>query len=226
MRLAPAWVAALCLALLATVAVGEVSVYQCRYRPAREAAAVAEPLLSAEGSLEIQPRLNTIVVRDRPEVLQRVAAALARWDAAPASFRVRIRLIMASTAPPPRGQPRPRLEGLGSELTGLFNFGSYQEIDTVEVSAADGSLMETSAGTVYRVRMRLRGVEGDPTRLQLAPFELARREGPGQGMIHRSILKSTVSLQVGQTGILVATRSEEAKQALIVILAADREPTR
>jgi hypothetical protein len=211
-------------ALLAGSASAEIRAFLCRYHPAREAAAIAEPLLSHDGTLEIQPGQNTIVIHDRPEVLQRVAGALAAWDAAPGQYRVRLRLIMASTTPPQPGKPVPRLTGLGSELVGLFNFSSYDEIDSLEVTAGDGSTMETTIGKVYRVKMGLRAMPGNATRLRLAPFELTRREGLEKGLeVNRPVLKSTVSLKVGQTGILIAASSEGAKRALIVVLSAELE---
>jgi hypothetical protein len=221
-RLIP--VLALATSLLAVTVGAEVRTFLCRFHPAREAAAVAEPLLSADGSIEIQPRQNSIVVRDRAEVLQRVASALATWDTIPGSYRIRLRMVMASTAAPKAGQPRALLAGFGSELTGVFSFASFQDIDTIELVGSDGNALEASAGGRYRVKVRLRAVAGDPTRLQLAPLEILRREGAEVGTdVIRSVLKSTVSLQTGQTGILVATQSEQAKQALVLIVMAVRE---
>ena len=67
----------------------------------------------------------------------------------------------------------------------------------------------------------------DPQRVQLAPLEVTRIEGQehGVGLKHR-MLNLTVSLQLGQTGFRVTAKSEEAKQALVVIVAADRETAR
>lgn len=210
---------------LAAPAGADVRAFQCRFRQAREAAAVAGPLLSEEGSLEIQSKQNTVVVRDTPEVLKRVADALAVWDTAPATFHVRLRMIMGSTELS-TARPAQRLQGFGEELVRLFNFGSYEEIDTLDLKTSDGSTLETSIGKIYRLRMTLHRVEGDANRIQIAPFELTRREGRDKGLeVVRPILRSTVSLLAGQTGILIASRSEAAKRALIVVLAAEREAT-
>jgi hypothetical protein len=209
----------------AVAATAEVRVFQCRFRPAREAAAIAVPLLSTDGSLEIQPKQNTIVVNDRPDVLQRVAGALAAWDLAPAKYHVRLRLIMASNTPAPDGRGGPRIQGLGSELVGMFNFSTYEDIDSLELTASDGNTLETGLGKVYRVQMSLHSMPGDARRLQLAPFELIRREGMDKGVeVMRPMIRSSVSLKIGQTGILIAAGSEGAAKALIVILAADLEP--
>ena len=215
---------AVVLSLLAGAAGADVRTFMCRFHPAREAAAVAEPLLSADGSVEIQPRQNSIVVRDRSEILQRVAVALAGWDTIPGSYRVRLRLVMASTAAPKPGQPRALLTGFGAELTGLFSFASFQDVDNIEMVGSDGNVLEATAGGRYRVKVRLRVSAADPARLQLAPLEILHREGAEVGTdVVRSMLKSTVSLQTGQTGILVAAQSEQARQALVLIIMATRE---
>ncbi len=214
----------LAILLTAGTSLADVRTFQCRFRPAREAAAVAEPLLSPDGSVEIQPKLNAIVVHDNAEVLQKVAGALAAWDAAPSKYSVRVRLIMATTAPPREGKPGAKLEGLGSELVNMFNFSSFEELESLELVAADGSSMDVSVGKLYRVRMSLKSIPGEAGRLRLAPFELLRREGLDKGVdVTRSLLRSTVSLKAGQTGILIAANSEGAKKALIVVLAAEPE---
>jgi hypothetical protein len=193
---------------------------------ARDAAAMVEALLSSEGSLLIHPGKNTITVRDRPAITRQIAENLAVWDVEPHPFRVRVRLIMASSAPPDEGQPTPRLEGFGAELAGLFRWGGFEDIDSYHVRVREGVEVETKAGRNYTVRFTLRTVPGEPERVQLVPCEISRTEGHEHGIgLRRRLLRSVVNLQLGQTGILIASRSEEARQALVVIIAVDREPS-
>lgn len=221
------------LAALAVVASGAIAaaleerVVHLRHHPAREAAAMVEPMLSPDGSVLIKPGSNTITVRDHPEIARRIAAALEAWDVVPQSFRVRVRLLMASTAPLGPGRPAARLEGFGAELTGLFRWSGFEEIDAFEIQARDGVSIESRAAQGYALRFTLRTLVGEPLRVQLAPCEIARVEGAEHGIgVQRRLHRSNVSLQLGQTLILVTARSEEAKKALVVILAADRETAR
>ena len=117
----------------------ELRVFQLHFRPAREAAVLVEPLLSPGGSVLLQPSLNSITVRDTPEVLRRVAEALASWDVAPISYKVRVRVLLASTDSPPPGKAAPLISGIGAELTKLFHFTDYQEVATLHVTASEGS---------------------------------------------------------------------------------------
>ncbi|MGC8916414.1 MAG: secretin N-terminal domain-containing protein [Thermoanaerobaculum sp.] len=202
----------------------EVRVFQLRFKPAREAAAVVEPLLSPEGSLLIQPKANTLTVRDTPAVQKQVAEALAAFDVPPEAFRIRLRLILASTAPPTPGAAAPLIEGVGRELAEVFRFTSYQELDTLVLAATDGATVEAQAGGRYLVRFVVRGASRDRDRVQLSGFELYRktRSADGSDALHL-ILRTTLSLRLQQTAVVGAARSESAKEALVLVFWAERE---
>jgi type II secretory pathway component GspD/PulD (secretin) len=104
----------------------ELRVFQFHFRPAHEAATLVEPMLSGEGSLLLQPGLNAITVRDNPDVLKRVASALASWDVAPQSYKVRVRVFLASREPKSSGPPPPPIPELGEKLYLLFGFTKFQ----------------------------------------------------------------------------------------------------
>ena len=202
----------------------ELRVFQLHFRPARDAAALVEPLLSADGSVLLQPSLNAITVRDSAAVLERVARALASWDVAPAAYKVRIRLLLANTDPQPPGQPAPLIEGIGSELRQLFHFTNYQEVATLQVTASDGSVVELAAGDRYHLRFTVRGVPQDPDRVQLAQLQLSRRDrGANDVETLHPLVRATVTLLVKQPSVLGGARSENANQALFLVLWAERE---
>jgi hypothetical protein len=210
-------------ASVALAADQQLRVFQLHFRPAREAAALVEPLLSAEGSVLLQPSLNAVTVRDTPEVLQRVAQALSSWDVAPASYKVRVRLL-ATTDPQPPGKPAPLIEGIGSELKELFHFTNYQEVATLQVTASDGSVVEVAAGERYHLRFTVRGVPQDPDRVQLAQLQLSRRDrGADDVEVLHPLVRATVTLVVKQPSVLGGARAENANQALFLVLWAERE---
>jgi len=202
----------------------ELRVFQLHFRPAREAAVLVEPLLSPGGSVLLQPSLNSITVRDNPEVLRRVAEALASWDVAPISYKVRVRVLLASTDSPPPGKAAPLISGIGAELTKLFHFTDYREVATLQVTAADGSVVEVAAGDRYHLRFAVRGVAQDPERVQLAQLQLARRDrGPDNAEVLRPLMRATVTLLMKQPSVLGGARAENANQALFLVLWAERE---
>ncbi len=223
--MARAWFAALVLVAGTAVAADqELRVFQFHFRPAREAASLVEPLLSAEGSILLQPGLNAITVRDNPEVLRRVTEALASWDVAPQSYRVRVRLYLATREAKPSRTPPPPIAELGEKLFLLFPFTKYEEVATVQIIAADGATVETEAGARYHLRFAVRSVPGEPERVQLAQLQLARRDrSADHAEVLTPILRATVSLLVKQTSVVGGARSENADQALFLVMLAERE---
>ncbi len=205
----------------------QVRVFQLHFRPAREAALLVEPLLSTEGSVLLQPKLNAITVRDSAAVLERVAAAVAAWDVAPPSYTIRLRVLLASTTPPTPGPAAPLISGVGSELQQLFRFTSYSELDTLVVTAADGSTVEAAVADRYHVRFTVRALPQDAERLQLAQLEFTRRVAADGGAERlQPLLRTALTLRAGQTFVLGAARSEEANRALVLVLLAEREVPR
>ncbi len=220
-------VAAAVLALVAGSAFAadqELRVFQLHFRPAREAAALVEPLLSADGSVLLQPGVNSITVRDTPAVLKQVAEALADWDVAPLSYKVRVRVLLASMEPPQPGKASPLISGIGAEISKLFHFTDYQEVATLQVTAAEGSVVELAAGERYHLRFTVKGVAQDPERVQLAQLQFARREQGADGAeVLHPLLRATVTLQLKQPSVVGGARAENANQALFLVLWAERE---
>lgn len=223
-KLAPAALAFL-LASIALAGAREVRVFQVRFRSALDAANLIEPLLSSDGSVTLQSGKSMLTVQDDAEVLQRVAELLANWDVPPPSFQVRVRVLLASTNPPPPGPAAPLIEGVGAEISKLFHYTSYEEVDSLRITAAEGSSVEAAVGGLYYLRFQLRAASADAERVQLGQLELLRRERGKEEDIEvlHPLLRTTVSMRLGQTTILGAARSEGANQALIVVLWAERE---
>jgi hypothetical protein len=143
---------------------------------------------------------------------------------APISYKVRVRVLLASTDSPPPGKAAPLISGIGAELTKLFHFTDYQEVATLQVTAADGSVVEVAAGDRYHLRFAVRGVAQDPERVQLAQLQLARRDrGPDNAEVLRPLMRATVTLLMKQPSVLGGARAENANQALFLVLWAERE---
>ena len=219
-----AWTLASCV-VAAGVQAAAIRAFSIRYRLVRDVAVVVGPLLSPDGSMTIQPQFNLLTVRDSAAVIERVAKAVEAWDVPPPSYRVGIRLLLGTTVPATPG-PTPLVTGgVGAELMKVFHFTSYKEIETVQVTATEGTVVEAEAGGRYHLRFGVRAAANDPDRIQLGQFEVTRREptSPGNETL-RPLLRTTVSLEIGQTAIVGLARSEGASQGLVLVLWAEREP--
>jgi hypothetical protein len=201
----------------------EVRVFDLHFRAVRDAAVIIEPLLSSEGTILLHPRQNSLTVRDRPEALKRVSEAILRWDMHPASYRLRLSLLLASRLDVATQCRDPLLKEVSEGLQKLFGFHSCEEVDTLRVTAADGNVVESTTGTgEYYVRFLLHASPEDANRVQLSQFEVSRRDGPSGVQTMRPLLsQATVSLLVGQTSILGFSREERAAKALIMVLVAE-----
>jgi len=197
-------------------------VFTLEHRPAREAVSVVEPLLSPEGSVLMRPRDNSLTVVDDAATVARVAEVLARFDVAPASYRVSVRLIRGSAKPASPGVAAVALPSLPS---GLLPYASYHEIGRFEAVTEEGERLETSVGGRYSLSFGLRRIVSESERVELSRFVLARREGPsklgGVDVVH-NLLQSNISLLVGQTFVVVATPSEGSGEALLLVVVAER----
>lgn len=202
----------------------EVRVYQLRYRPARDAAGLVEPLLSDTGSLLLQPKSNTLTVRDERAVLDRVAKAVAVWDVPPSAYRVLLRVLLASMTAPVSGPAFGPGFGVDDWLLKVLKYKSFEEVDALAVTAVEGTQVEASLGQQYEIRFTLRAGILDSERVILSKLQFSRREKSESGSeVLSPLLRSTVSLKLGQTGVVGAAQSEEASQALVLVLRAQRE---
>src|ERR1043166_10168336 len=76
-----------------------VRTFTFKHKDADKAAAASKTLLSAEGSMSIQPSTNALVVTDHPENIKAIAKTLGDFDAAAQPFRLSVRIVSAARGP-------------------------------------------------------------------------------------------------------------------------------
>jgi type II secretory pathway component GspD/PulD (secretin) len=86
----------LCLVLvigvLCTVSMAkDVAVIKIKYRWASELAPIVQSMLSSEGSVTVSERVNSLVIVDSPDAIQRVRAYLGQFDKPLEQVRIRVR---------------------------------------------------------------------------------------------------------------------------------------
>src|SRR5437773_1464795 len=72
-------------------------VFTLRHRKAEEVALLVRPFLTENGSVILQPKLNTLSVRDTAEAIARVAEAIASYDVPPRSVEISVTLLKATS---------------------------------------------------------------------------------------------------------------------------------
>ena len=76
----------------------EVAVIRIKYRGAEEMAPIVESLLSPDGHLSVDTRVNSLVIVDNPNAIQRVHDYLNRFDVPIEQLRIRVRFYEKQTA--------------------------------------------------------------------------------------------------------------------------------
>jgi hypothetical protein len=183
-----------------------------KHKQADKAANVIKPLMSAEGSMSIQPSANSLIVTDLAENLKRIATAIAAFDAPARQLQLTIRLVSAGRAAADAGKVDPELADVASKLALL----RYNVLESLGVAHAAGKEGEPGVVELDGYRADFQFGEYDPASdsIQLADFKLLRREGDQLA----PMLKTTLNLKLGQTVIIGATKQPQSQRALMIVI--------
>lgn len=89
----------------------DVAVIRIKYRWARELAPIVQSMLSADGSVTVSERVNSLVIVDNPDAIQRVRAYLDQFDKPPEQVRIRVRFYEQRTGEAGSISARGRVSG-------------------------------------------------------------------------------------------------------------------
>jgi len=120
-----------------------VHTFQFKYKDADRAAAVIKTLLSADGTMSIQPKANSLVVTDHPDNMKAVAAALTEFDSAPKGIKLSVRLVAASKSDV---APKP-VEEL-KDIARTFTLLGYNTLEAPGSPSRDSTSAEPRASSV------------------------------------------------------------------------------
>jgi hypothetical protein len=213
------------LLLLAASAVGDdageagrslsVRTFQFRHKQAETAAAAIKTLMSAEGTMSIQPSANSLVVTDSPENLKRIAAALAQFDVPPQPFRLTVRLVAAGKVAE-GGRVAEGLQDVAPKLA-LLRYNALDAIGGAEVAGKEGEPGIIDMST-YRADFKFGEYDPASDSIKVTDFKVSRHEGDTLS----PLLKTTLNLKLGQTVILSAMRQPNSDRALMIVVSAKR----
>jgi len=192
----------------------KVQTFQLKHKQADVAAGVIKPLMSADGSMSIQPAANSLVVTDLAENVKKIAAALAQFDAPPQPLQLSIRLVAASRGD--AGRIDSALSDVAPKLA-LLRYNVLESAGSAQVTGREGE-----AGLVdltgYRADFRFGEYDPASDSVKLSDFKLLKLDGDQL----TPVLKTTLNLRLGQTVIIGATRQPGSQRALMIVVTARR----
>jgi hypothetical protein len=193
-----------------------VRTFQFKHKQADKAAAVIKPLMSAEGSMSIQPAANSLVVSELPENLKKIAAALALFDAPAQSFNLSIRLVAAGRGSADDAHVDAVLSDVASKLA-LLRYNVLESLGSATAAGKEGEPGLVSLNG-YRADFKFGAYDPASDSVQLGEFRLSKLDGDQLS----PMLKTTLNLKIGQTVIIGATKQPNSNKALMIVVTAQR----
>ncbi len=203
--------------------------YTLKHQPAHEALALIRPLLSARGTVEVQPGGNTLVIRESKLALSRLTRVLADFDSEPEELRFDIRIVRAGpkrnvVSPPEHDDFGPLPEELASRLRELLRYDDYRVLAEAGVTSQEGEDVTYDLGQSYSVSFRS-GTVMAGQRVKLEDFRIVKRgnaTNKARQLKPQELFNATVNLWLGRPFNLVLAQDESSQEALMVAISCHR----
>lgn len=190
-----------------------------KFKQADKAAAAIKPLLSADGSMSIQPSSNALVVTDRAENMKAVARMIGDFDKEPQSFHLYVRIVGASRV---EGSPKIAndLKDVARKLA-MLPYNAYENVGEATVQGKEGDPGLIDMETGYRANFHFGEYDPASDSIAVKDLQISKLTGVQKDQL-TSLLKTSLNLTIGQTYILGAAKAPQSQRALMIVLVARR----
>jgi hypothetical protein len=202
-----------------------VRVFNLKNATVIEAFTAIEPLLSADGSVTVQPSRGRITIQDSPRIVGQITTLMDELDRIPGEYRIEVELLegldseRVSDLPP----------DLDRRLHRMFPFKSYRRAGRTVFQGEFGQPTTASLSQSYRLSFLADsssvsestpwGVADVSGRTQVKWLRLDRLSAAvGGGEKIDELLRTTVFLSPKQKMIIGAGSSEDSATGLVLIL--------
>jgi hypothetical protein len=192
-----------------------VRTFTFKYKDADKAVAIIKPLVSAEGSIAIQPSSNALQVTDRSENLAKIAKALADFDEPARSFKVYVRLVSASRVDSPPKTAK-NLEDVAQKLS-MLKYNAFESVGEATIEAREGDPGAVDMQTGYRADFKLGEYDPASDSIKVADFKVTKAQGDQLTPVVRP---TTLNLAIGETYIVGASKAPGSQHALMIVIIA------
>jgi hypothetical protein len=200
--------------------------FAVRFKSLSDAAELVSAVLSAQGTVTLQPRLKTLTVQDRGSVLDRVAALLVSFDTPPRNVEVTLSLFLGTDRREQeagRNVPSDSLSrdvrGIAETLGDFTKWNAYEPLGKGAVTGSEGERVVVNLSDDYRVHYDVDVVQDAAVKLKNFVLQRVTR-GPNGTEQVQDVYTAAVVLPVGRTLMLGAAQNPESKRALFLTLQA------
>jgi hypothetical protein len=187
-----------------------VRTFQFKYKEADRAAAIIKPLMSAGGSMSIQPASNSLVVTDRAENMKAITNALADFDTPPHAVKLSLRLVGAG-----RADVATKVDSSMREIAGKLAVLRYNAIDNLgdaNVEGHEGEPTSIDLQNGYRISFKFGEYDPSSDSIKVDDFRLSKVQKDQLVQVYQA----TLNLKVGQTLIFGATKTQGQRAIFLV----------
>ncbi len=197
-----------------------VHTFAFKFKDAEKAASAIKSLVSADGSMSIQPASNSLVVTDRAENLKAITKALLDFDTDAQMFRLSVRIVSASRVEGNAPKVPGDLKDVAQKLA-LFRYNAFENSGEANVVGKEGDAGIVDMATGFRADFRFGEYDPASDSIKVNDFHLSRLQGAQKDQL-TSLLKTSLNLRLGQTYIVGATKAPQSQRALMIVLVAHR----
>lgn len=203
----------------------ELYAFELEHQRAEEAFVVVQSLLSPQGTIELRPRDNTLVIRDTRAALNQVVPALKAFDHPSRGLEIEVTIVQATRASfSPLLADQALSPELAARLKLMLPFSNYRVLASTVLHTREGEEVTYEIGEDFGVRFRAgvvrpvaagAGAPGNGAQwLKLTGFRLSQEQGGAP----KSLLSTSMNLLLDKPMALTLAGSEASSTALVVVL--------
>ncbi len=189
----------------------------------KDAERALRPFVSRWGRLDANASLGTLTIVDEPALVRKMLDVLAEIDVPRQEWTFHIWLVLAEDAPGQRPDAGPlnQMPEVADELTALFQYNVYQELDSTLIKVTDGYEASLALGgdDGYQVDLvpHARGVDRVSVDFHLYKTHTIVKDADVT-QLRDTVVATTFEARPGDTTVVGASRLDGDERALITIV--------
>lgn len=196
-------------------------VFKIQFKDPSDVAQLVGQLLTEKGSVSFSPKLKTLTVQDRRDVLDRIQEVVNSYDLPPRNVQLTVTLILARMGDQAKKQPISReVRGIADSLLNLPNWTEYKTLGSAAISGSEGGKASVDIDD-FRIELDIESVSESRGIIRLNPLVLQRAVKGADGAVnYRSVYRQTCNLTNDRLLTIGATKSESDSKAVFLAIRA------
>lgn len=199
----------------------ETRIYRLKFKEIDRAASLIKSVVSAEGSISLQPASRTIVITDRSENLRRIVQMLDRFDVAPQAFTLELKLATAARG----GEAKvpEEFKSIASKLA-MLGFTQLEKVGESVATGKEGDASTGAPGSAYRIDFQFGSFDPASETIRVNELRVQRVGKPDANGIAEvtQLFKTSLNVRLNQETVLGVARDASSNRTLMLVVTARR----